>query len=202
MNRLRRKLEYLGLANVKLLEHDAADINLPDASVDVVASNLGINNFENADAVMQSLFRVVKPEAGLYLTTNLCGHMAEFYEVFHATLIETGQNDRLAVLEDHVQHRGTIDSVSSMLDKAGFSVEDAETNSFQMRFADGSSLLRHYFIRLGFVQGWKSIVTGDLQQTTFEALVRNLNIVASERGELALTIPMAYFEARKYASGQ
>ena len=66
-----------------------------------------------------------------------------------------------------------------------------------MRFADGSSLLRHYFIRLGFVPAWKSIAAADMLQTTFETLERNLNAVAAERGELAVTIPMAYIEARK-----
>ena len=66
-----------------------------------------------------------------------------------------------------------------------------------MRFADGSSLLRHHFIRLGFVQGWKSIVTIDSLQKTFEALERRLNAVAEERGELTLTIPMACVVACK-----
>ena len=37
----------------------------------------------------------------------------------------------------------------------------------------------------------------DSEETTFETLDRNLNIVSSERGELALTIPMACVEARK-----
>ncbi len=30
--------------------------------------------------------------------------------------------------------------------------------SFRERFVDGSSLLRHHFMRLGFVPAWKSIV--------------------------------------------
>jgi arsenite methyltransferase len=71
MHRLRRKLANLGLSNVVLLEQDAATLDLPDASVDVIVSNLGINNFENADAVLQTLYRVAKPGVGLFLTTNL-----------------------------------------------------------------------------------------------------------------------------------
>jgi len=197
MNRLRRKLAHLGLDNVLLLEQDAAVLDLPDASIDVVVSNLGINNFENADAVLRALFRVAKPNASFFLTTNLAGHMAEFYDVFRATLVELGQSDRLVILENHIRHRGTVDSVAGMLRKAGFAVLDIETDSFRMRFADGTSLLRHYFIRLGFVQGWKSIVTADMLQTTFETLERNLNTVAAQRGELALTIPLAVIEARK-----
>lgn len=32
---------------MRILEHDAATIDLPDASVDVVVSNLGVNNFHH-----------------------------------------------------------------------------------------------------------------------------------------------------------
>jgi arsenite methyltransferase len=70
-----------------------------------------------------------------------------------------------------------------------------ETRSFRMRFADGSSLLRHHFIRLGFVPGWVSVASPGRLEKTFDALERNLNEVAAQRGELALTIPMLCAEA-------
>ena len=54
MRRLRRKLAYLGLKNVRLLEQHAAILNLPDASIDLEVSNLGLNNFGNADAVLRT----------------------------------------------------------------------------------------------------------------------------------------------------
>jgi hypothetical protein len=66
-----------------------------------------------------------------------------------------------------------------------------------VRFADGTSLLRHSFIRLGFVPGWKSVAPADALQETFETFERNLNAVAARRGEIALTIPMVCIEARK-----
>ena len=91
MSRLRRKLDHLGVGNVVLIEQDATAIELPDASIDLVVSNLGINNFENASAVLESCFRVAKPGARLLLTTNLAGHMSEFYDVYRATLIELGR---------------------------------------------------------------------------------------------------------------
>lgn len=197
MNRLRKKTAHIGLDNVTLLEQDAAAINLPDESVDVVVSNLGINNFENVDAVMQELFRVAKSTASLFMTTNLSGHMAEFYDVFRSTLVQLGQSDRLDELERHVRRRGTVDSVSDMLRNAGFAAVNVDTDSFRWRFADGTALLRHYFIRLGFTPGWKSIVAADSLQRTFATLERNLNSVAAETGELVLTVPMACIEARK-----
>ena len=201
MERLRRKINQRHLTNILLLEQDASAIDLPDESVDVIVSNLGINNFEEPSAVLQVCSRVAKPKATLLLTTNLVGHMVEFYEVYRKVLIDTGQRDRLPALEAHINHRGTIGSVDSLLRGAGFKVVDIVSTSFRMRFADGSALLRHYFIRLGFVQGWKSIAAVESIQKTFERLERELNAVAERRGELALTIPMACFVACRQTTG-
>lgn len=197
MDRLRRKIRHRCLANLVLFEQDAATLELPAASVDVIVSNLGINNFDDPGRVLATCFRVAKPGATLVLTTNLVGHMAEFYEVYRAVLIELGQTDRLVALEAHINHRGTVESVASLLQGAGFHVTDTLTNSFHMRFADGSSLLRHHLIRRGFLQGWKSVATVDSLQKTFETLEQRLNAVAQERGELALSVPIACFVARK-----
>lgn len=200
VDRLRRKISQRHLENVVLFEQDAATLELPDATVDVIVSNLGINNFDDPGRVLGMCFRVAKPGAILLLTTNLAGHMAEFYEVYRAVLIELGQSDRLAALEAHINHRGTVDSVARLVEGAGFEAVDVVTNSFRIRFADGSSLLRHYFIRLGFVQGWKSVAGVDARQKTFEKLEQRLNAVAQERGELALTIPVACFVGRKQSA--
>ena len=195
--RLRRKVAYLELRNVRVLEQDAATIDLPEASVDVIVSNLGVNNFENADAVLQACFRVAKPGARILLTTNLVGHMREFYDVYRATLIEVELTDCLPALDAHIRHRATVESVTSQLERAGFENVAVHTRSFRMRFADGSSLLRHYFIRLGFLPSWRSVVPPNALDRTFGALERKLNAVAVERGELALTVPMACVEAGK-----
>ncbi|HEY6147976.1 MAG TPA: class I SAM-dependent methyltransferase, partial [Thermoanaerobaculia bacterium] len=98
MNRLRRKIEYLGLGNVTLLEEDAASMSVPDASVDLIVSNLGVNNFEDADAVVGACFRAAKPGGSLFVTSNVAGHMAELYEVYRATLVELDRRDRLEAL--------------------------------------------------------------------------------------------------------
>lgn len=197
MKRLRKKVAHLNLGNVVLLEQEVETLEVPQASVDVVVSNLGINNFEKAGPAMAALYRVTKPGGRLFLATNLAGHMQEFYDVFRTTLIELGQSDRLAALENHIVHRGTVESVVSLIKEPGFEIVNTETDSFRMRFADGSALLRHFFIRLGFIQGWASLVAADALQTTFESLESNLNALAADRGELSLFIPMACIEARK-----
>ena len=197
IERLRAKIAQRGLTNVTLLEQDAAALDLPDTSVDVIVSNLGINNFADAAGVLRQCARVARPGATQILTTNLAGHMAEFYAIYRQVLLDLGHDDRLFALEEHVGHRGTVDTVTALIESGGFSVTEVERSAFRWRFADGTALLRHFFIRLGFIQGWKGVARPDAVIETFSALEAALNAAARERGELALTIPMACISARK-----
>ena len=197
MRHLRRKLVARGLENVELRVQGAESLELPNGSVDLIVSNLGINNFADPEAVLRTCFRVAKPGARLLLTTNLVGHMVEFYDVFRAVLRELGQQDRIVLLDRHIEGRGTVESVASRLEAAGFETVETTVDSFRMRFADGSSFLRHYFIRLGFMSAWKSIVAPEAIEETFGMLEQKLNAQADQQGELALTIPTACFDVRR-----
>lgn len=197
MQRLRRKVAQRGLGHVRLLEQDAADIELPDGSVDVIVSNLGVNNFADPARVVQRCAQLARPGAPLLLTTNLVGHMDEFYEVYRSVLRQTGQADRVQRLDAHVAHRATIDSLTTLLEPNGFVVETVERGSFRLRYATGSALLRHHFVRLGFLQAWREIATPGREAETFAALAVALDAEASRRGELALTIPTAGVRARR-----
>ena len=200
MKRLTRKLDHLGIQNVRAIVEDVAAIDLPDASVDLIVSNLGINNFDNPEAALRSCFRVAKPGAKLFLTTNLVGHMCEFYDAYRSVLLELGFSDRLTALEAHVSHRPTVDSLRKLLERQGFKFVEAVTHSFRERFVDGSSLLRHYFIRLGFVPAWKSLAPEGAVEATFAALEHRLNTIAGEHGELSLTVPAACIQVCKPAT--
>lgn len=197
VKRLHRKLDHMGIHNVRTLVQDVATIDLPDASVDLIVSNLGINNFNQPEAALASCFRVAKPGASLYMTTNLVGHMGEFYDAYRSVLIELGFTGRLAVLDAQINHRATVNSVRTMLERAGFESVTAVTRSFRERFVNGSALLCHSFIRLAFMPGWKAIAAEGAVEKTFAALERRLNAIAAERGELSLTIPAACIRASK-----
>jgi|SRR5579863_3574232 len=197
MARLTRKLDHLEIQNVRTFVQDAATIDLPDESVDLIVSSLGINNFDNAEAVLRTCFRVARPGASLVLTTNLVGHMREFYAVYRSVLAELGCADQVAALDAHVGRRATIDSVRIGLEGAGFKLVLAVTRDFREKFVDGSSLLRHYFMRLGFVPGWKVIAPAGAVEKTFTALEHRLNALAAKQGGLTLTVPAAYIQACK-----
>src|SRR5438105_3670130 len=46
--------------------------------------------------------------------------MAEFYDAYREVLAELGFTDHLNVLDEHVSHRATVDSVKALLENTGF----------------------------------------------------------------------------------
>ena len=195
--RLRRKVEYLGLQSVDVIDGDAAQIEIPDESIDLIVSNLGINNFANALDVLRTCRRVARPKARILMTSNLIGTMQEFYDVFYALLVERGADDLLDRLEAHIRHRATPDSLRSQLEQAGFNVIDVAVSSFNLRFASGTAMLRHFFMRVGFVPTWKEILASGEALSDLDALEERLNSLARNEGGLSLTIPMAIVEGEK-----
>jgi arsenite methyltransferase len=195
LQRARFKAGVTGVANAVLTRGDGAAMPFRDAGFDLVVSNLGINNFPDPDAVFRESRRVLRRGGRLALTTNVQGHMAELYAVFEAALAERGRPERLQALRRHIAHRGTAATIAGRLGQAGFRLARAVERDVSMRFADGSALFRHYFIRLGFLDDWRGVVAGEEEREVFAALEDGLNRVAAERGELALTVPLAYVEA-------
>jgi hypothetical protein len=139
---------------------------------------------------------VPKPDGVVAITTNLQGHMREFYDVFDAVLGELGFDGARGDLQRHVEHRATVEGVRSLFAGAGLAVTRVERRDLPMRFADGTALLNHHFIKLGFLDAWKAIVPEHDRRRVFAALEAALNERARESGSLALTIPLAYVEGR------
>jgi arsenite methyltransferase len=222
LERARLKARVWGVANVEIVQGDAAAMPFADAQFDLIVANLGVNNFADPAAVFAECGRVCTPGGTLALTTNPPGHMHELYEVYAATLRELGKDERLPALKRHVAHRAAVAEIAAYLERAGFRVARVLEESAVMRFADGSALLRHHFIKLGFLDEWKAIADEDQRSAVppsrtaerslravprraeedqrtevFTRLEANLNRLASERGDLTLTIPIAYIEGKR-----
>jgi len=189
LKRAAEKIAGRGTPNVTLHEGSASSMPFPDATFDLIVSNLGVNNFDDRAAAIRECRRVAKIGATLALTTNLQGHMKELYEVFEEVL--HGDVEALTRLRDHIEHRATVASVRELLESGGFTVTRVVEREGSMRFADGTALLNHYFIKLGFLDAWKKVVPGN-ERDVFARLLDALNA----KGELRLTIPMAYVEAK------
>jgi SAM-dependent methyltransferase len=180
-----RKRRQWRVPNAHLHVGDAAAMPFVSHAFDLVVSNLGLNNFSNAHAAVAECRRVLRPSGTLALTTNLVGHMREFYEVFESVL---GGSDALTA---HIEHRATIDSLRTLLAANGFTIRDVHQDSFTMRYANGTALLNHTFVQFGFLPGWKAVVPEADQERVFKELERRLN----ELAPLTLTIPRAYVSA-------
>lgn len=197
LRRAWEKQRLWNLPNVELHLGSAEQMPFEDGRFDLLVSNLGINNFNRPAQVLAECRRVTRPAGRLVMTTNLKGHMQEFYTVFAETLRELGQASALDALQAHIDHRATIESLGRLLEQAGWRVERVVEETQTMRFANGSALLNHYFIKLGFLDGWLQVVAQPDRAQVFARLEARLNELAGSQGELNLTIPMAYIEAAR-----
>ncbi len=195
--RVREKIESYDVPNAEIVEGVGETMPFDSSRFDLIVSNLGLNNWQNPDQVLTECFRVLKADGKLVLTTNLFGHWKEFYQVFERTLTELGKPDLVAKLKHQEEHRATPESLASRLQHNSFQITRQVTDKFEMRFLDGSSFLRHHFIKLGFVGEWKEFVPPAERQAIFNVLETNLNRLAAEQGCLELTVPLAHVEANK-----
>jgi arsenite methyltransferase len=197
LKRAERKRKFYAPPNIALIEADGAHQPFRDATFDLLVSNLGVNNWADPEAVLAECFRVAKPGAQLVLTTNVKGHYREFYDVFRETLRELNRPGQLEKLETQEQHRGTKESVCELLQATGWRPVRIVEESFRMRFADAGALFNHSLTRIGFLDGWRSVVAQDEEASVFEAIEERLNEVARREGELRMSVPMLYLEAER-----
>jgi SAM-dependent methyltransferase len=200
LKRARLKLRIYGLSNVNLVEADGAQQPFADETFELIVSNLGLNNWSHPAHVLSECFRVAKAGARIFLTTNVEGHYREFYDLFRETLRERDRPEYLDRLRAQEAHRGTKDSHCELLRQAGWTLTRVVEDSFRLRFIDGSAFLNHSLTRIGFLDGWRSVVDAEDEQRVFESVERKLNEAASIRGELTMTVPMLYLEALKTPS--
>ncbi|HZR44888.1 MAG TPA: methyltransferase domain-containing protein [Ktedonobacteraceae bacterium] len=197
IERARSKLRTYQHPNVQIIEADAAHLPFEDDVFDVIVSNLGVNNFVDPQAVFGECFRVARPGAHLALTTNPIGHMHEFYEVFHQTLLGLQKPDYLERLQAHEAHRGTKESLSDMFQAAGFRVVKIREDRFHLRYLDGNAFFNHFLTQFGFLDGWRRVIDQEDEERVFALLTNKLTQLASASGELRMTVPMLYMEGEK-----
>jgi ubiquinone/menaquinone biosynthesis C-methylase UbiE len=197
LSRALLKARFYGVSNVSLARGDGAHMPFAGSQFDLIVSNLGINNFDDAPAVFRECSRVARKGARIVLTSNIKGHMQQIYDLYRQTLIDLGKTDclpRLAVNEDH---RGTQESICAMLEDCGFRIHRVLVDPFVMRYVDGTALFRHSLTRLGFLDGWRNILDPNDENMVFGELERRLNEVAAREGEVRMTVPMLYVEGVK-----
>lgn len=198
LDRGRARAAAYGLRNVTFHEARAERLPLPDASVDLVVSNNGLNNVADLAAALAECARVARPGAQLVYAYNLPGSLREFYAEYDAVLAERGLAAARRALAAHIAaKRKPPDETAALLEGAGFRVERLLEDSFRLRFADATAFFGHFLVRVAFLRPWLEVLDPALRQPVFAAIERRLAVRAQEAGELCMTIPLACFDARR-----
>jgi ubiquinone/menaquinone biosynthesis C-methylase UbiE len=193
LERARTKLELHGLTNVEIFETDVASMPFPDAQFDLLVCNIGINNFREARAALRECRRVAKTGARFVLTSNTQGHFAALYALLDAILEESGLQPGRDALRREEEHRHSKHAITNLLVDSGFTVSRCFEQSFGMRFADGSAMLRHSLVKW-FLDGWRQAVGAANEREVFDILEARLNAAAERDGCVQMPVPMLYLE--------
>lgn len=197
ITKTKAKIEQRNIENVTLLQGSATAIDLKDNSADIVTSNLGINNFDEANKVVAECYRLLKPEGNVYLTTNLVGTFKEFYDAFEATLKETKNTEGLVNLKQHIDARATVDGTQQLFTQHGFKASSIIEKNYTMNYADGTAFLNDYFIVMAFLPSWKALIADSEHEIVFSTIEKKLNQKAKQQGGLRLTVPYAVLKFTK-----
>lgn len=197
IKRANEKKKQYRINNVEIISGTGDNMPFSKEYIDIIVSNLGINNFKNPDNVVAECFRVLKPGGKLIFTTNLFGHFDEFYSIFGEVLYELELNNEINNLNEHIKKRQSIEDIKALVNRNNFFINKIIQEDYVMRFVDGSSFFNHYFIKLAFLQDWKGMIKEENWNNVFLNLESRLNSIASKNGELVLKIPMAYIECEK-----
>ena len=196
--RIEQKIKTIGLKNVKMIDAAAEDIPFDDESFDLVVSNNGINNVQDFEKSMSEISRVAKKNSDFVFTVNLEETMIEFYNEYKNVLAEKGMTDEIKLLEQHIhQKRKPVEEIKTLVVKSGFKINKVSFDKFYLRFADGTTMLNHFLIKLAFLESWLQILHQKEQTEIFKEVELRLNRISEKKGELKLTVPFALFECRK-----
>ncbi|HKR63935.1 MAG TPA: class I SAM-dependent methyltransferase [Thermoanaerobaculia bacterium] len=168
--------------NVVLVNGNAQSMPFDSESFDLITSNLGINNFDDPPAAMRECHRVARDGARVVVTTNLTGHMAEFYAIFRNVI----PDELRPKLDAQEAHRGTRATIEELITNAGFALTRVVESSFPLPFADGAALLRHPLVTF-FLWGWRGV-------TEDRAIYARLEEKLNDASPLRMTVPMLYAE--------
>lgn len=198
IKRAEKKLAFYGIDNVEIIRGVAEDIPLANESVDLITSNNGLNNVSDLNKALDECSRIMKSGGQFIQTMNLNETMVEFYDIMEEVLIECAMKTEIDTMKNHIYTmRRPLEEVIDLVEQKGFSVKKVINDQFSYTFADGSTMLQYYFIRLAFLNSWKSIVPEDKQTEVFEAIENKMNKVANNQGFFKLNIPFVVIDSVK-----
>jgi ubiquinone/menaquinone biosynthesis C-methylase UbiE len=153
---------------VTWLASPPAPLALPDASADLVVSNVAAAAFPDPARAAAELARVLAPGGRVVVTTTLRGSWAEFLDIFRDVLVENGTPASLAALEQYVSSLLDAAGAAAWLEAAGFTDVRVTARRWEILFKTAREFFFAPVVELGPLSRWKRIAgRGEAMQDAF-----------------------------------
>jgi ubiquinone/menaquinone biosynthesis C-methylase UbiE len=145
-----------------------APLPLPDASANLVVSNLSAATSPDPARAVREIARVLAPGGRAVLTTPLRGSWSEFLDIFRDVLLENGTPASVAALEDYVASLPDAATASGWLEAAGLVDVGITLERWEILFKSAREFFFAPLVELGPLSRWKRIAgRGDDMQDLF-----------------------------------
>lgn len=198
IERAKFKINVYGIKNIDLIEGVAEDLPYEDNFFDLIISNNGINNVSDIKRTLSECSRVSKKGSQLVFTMNTEDTMMEFYHVYEEVLHKEKMFEEIKRMNEHIySRRKPLSEIEAVVKEAKFAITQIKQDVFFFKYVDGTAMLNHFLIKVGFLEGWVEILPEDKVEFIFDKLESELNKISEKQGELKLTIHFAIFDCEK-----
>lgn len=195
IKRTKEKIGQLEISNIQILEQSAKDLALPENCIDLVCSNLGVNNFEDKEAVYQKIYQVLKPSGSFCFTTNDLGTFQELFKLFDVVFDELNLDK--SAFNNYIAHRSTATKTTAEIEKYGFKKVKYTKDETYLRFADAEAVFDHSLIRIAFLESWEKFIPAESLAPFLSSVKRLVSDIIIAKGEFRMTVPILYFQFSK-----
>jgi SAM-dependent methyltransferase len=145
-----------------------APLALPDASADVVVSNLAAAAFADPARAARELARVLTPGGVALVTTPLRGSWAEFLDIYRDVLLENGTPDSVTALDQYAASMPDGGAATAWLEAAGLVNVGVTVQRWEILFKSAREFFFAPLVELGPLSRWKRIAgRGEDMQDVF-----------------------------------
>lgn len=195
--RAKVKINLLGINNIEIIQNDVSNVSFEDDSIDLVCSNLGINNFSNRKKLFENISKMLKIGGHFCFTTTDQNTFIELFTIFKSVMDDLKIST--SILESHISNRIHIHSLVKQVIKCNFQHLNTITETTFFRFTSSKALFSHSFIRVAFLSTWIKLVPEDVKDSFFSLVSLKIDEVINNNKEFILTIPLNYLCFKKVA---
>jgi arsenite methyltransferase len=196
IERTKFKMRYTGVQNVELIKGVAEHMPFENNIFELIVSNNGLNNVQDLPKTLHECSRVSCPGSQFVFTFNTNKTFAEFYDVFREVLSESGLEEFLQKVDDHIyEKRRPVAEYKKMLEQSHFHINGLYEDEFDFKFSDATAMLNHFSMKI-FMAAWKELVPIEFRENVFKEIEHKLNMVAERRHKFTMNVPFVTIDCK------